>query len=239
MCLPVAILCDMVPRWFYARELYSTDGTPTPLSVSYDTPLLFPELHPVVAVALHSCLLLALVTMMIGWRTRISVAFAFVVYTSFCLLDSVSTLTKYTVIASSRAAAAEPVASAGPSGRSTVCWRDDSNARAGWIDDAMLAARRSPVWPTRLIQLLDRHRLLRRRVHENSHAGILQRRPDVPLADDRLQLRPSARPLDVDVSLGFGRVVVPHDYLGNSVCVPVVEGNWDASSASQWASGST
>lgn len=100
MFLPIGLMVAMVPRWFHARELYSSDGAPTPLAHAYGIPNMLPEITGVVAVGMMTLLLFALITMSIGWCTRASVMFAFVAYTFLNLTDAVSTMTKYSVIAS-------------------------------------------------------------------------------------------------------------------------------------------
>lgn len=97
--LPLILFYDLLGRWFFARELYSADGAPAPLWATYGFRNPLPELPGAVAVALFTILLAALLTASAGWMTRVSLAVATVLYAYFNMLDSVSTITKYTVIA--------------------------------------------------------------------------------------------------------------------------------------------
>ncbi|MEX2287540.1 MAG: HTTM domain-containing protein [Planctomycetaceae bacterium] len=152
MCLPVAVLVEMVPRWPFAREIYSSDGTPMPIWASYAAGHLYPAPPGALAVAMHSVLLFVLVTAMIGWRTRISLLTATVLYAGLTMLDAVSTLTKYTVIANhlllllglSQCGAVWSIDN----------WLKRRRAIAAGASSASLIPARSSVWPRRLIQLL-------------------------------------------------------------------------------------
>lgn len=151
MMMPVVMLFMIVPRWFVTREIFSSDGAPSQLSVGYGYGNMFPEFSGPVAVALNSLLVLASVTAAIGWRTRTSMIVTFVLYTYFCWLDAVSTTTKYTSIATH-----------------IFLLLSVSNCGAVWSVDAWLANRKRSawpgapaierpkfaVWPRRLIQLL-------------------------------------------------------------------------------------
>jgi len=95
-----ALLLAMVPRWEYARELYSSDGAPTPVWTIYGHAGLFPEPSGELAVAIHSVLILALVTSCLGWCTRFSLIVATIGYVILNSLDSIGTMNKYSVIAS-------------------------------------------------------------------------------------------------------------------------------------------
>lgn len=150
--LPWAVMCAMLPRWPFARELYSLDGAPTPLWYSYGFPELLPILPAAVVVAMHSALLLFLFTTSIGWRTRFSVSAAFLIYTYLNLADAVSTMTKYSVIASH----ALLLLSLSHCGAvwSLDSWLKRRHAAAEDLDSAKLAEPRFPVWPRRLLQLL-------------------------------------------------------------------------------------
>jgi hypothetical protein len=151
MVLPLVLCIDVIRRWGFARELYSTDGSPAQLSLTYGWGHLMPELPGTMVVALFTALLFFLVTTSIGWCTRFSVSAVFVLYTYFSLLDSISTVTKYTVIASH-----------------LLLLLAVSRCGAVWSVDAWLAGRRRnhwpgqpaierptyAVWPRRLMQLL-------------------------------------------------------------------------------------
>ena len=149
--LPLVALGAMLPRWFHARELYSTDGAATPLWNAYGWPDMLPEPSGMVAVGLATLLILALITACIGWCTRASLLFAFVSYTYLTLLDATGTMTKYSVVVSH-----------------VLLLLSLSQCGAVWSVDSWLrkrrmtpsersAAREAPksvVWPRRLIQIL-------------------------------------------------------------------------------------
>lgn len=100
ICLPLVLFVMMFRRWFYARELYSTDGATSQLGVGYaGYGNYLPEFGPTIAVALCTILMVALLAAMVGWCTRTSLIVANVIFTYFCQLDSITTMTKYTVIA--------------------------------------------------------------------------------------------------------------------------------------------
>ena len=100
ICLPLVLLLVIVPRWYHARELFSSDGAAAPLPVNYGLPDLVPVPNGTVAVAAASLLVLTLVTSSLGWCTRVSLIIATFLYTWLNLLDCIGTLTKYSVIAS-------------------------------------------------------------------------------------------------------------------------------------------
>lgn len=151
MIMPTVMLFMVVPRWFVTREIFSADGAPSQIGVGYGYGNMLPEFPGWVAVALNSLLLFTSVTSAIGWCTRPSLIITFVLYTYFCGLDSISTETKYTVIASH-----------------VFLLLAVSPCGAVWSVDAWLANRRRqswpglttfeqptfPVWPRRLLQFL-------------------------------------------------------------------------------------
>lgn len=97
--LPLVLLIVIVPRWYHARELFSSDGAAAPLAINYGYPDLIPVPSGTVAVAAASLLVLTLVTSSLGWCTRLSLIIATVLYVWLNLLDCLGTLTKYSVIA--------------------------------------------------------------------------------------------------------------------------------------------
>ena len=98
--ISIACLLVTVPRWIYTRELYSLDGAPSPLADGYGFFNFLPIPSGGMAVALMTILSFACFTACIGWCTRISMMIAAVLYTYLNLLDSLSTMTKYSVITS-------------------------------------------------------------------------------------------------------------------------------------------
>lgn len=149
MVLPPVLMIDLFYRHPWVRELYSTDGATAPLGVNFAIPSLLPEFGGGVAVALHAVLIAAMICSSIGWFTRISLVTATVLYSYFGLLDSLSTITKYTVIATH-----------------LLLLLAVSSSHKIWSVDAWLERRRNPggpenaempkgpVWPAKLVQLL-------------------------------------------------------------------------------------
>jgi len=98
--LPIALLFAMVPRWQHAREIFSTDGAPISLWVVYDAHPWIPVPSGTMAVAIHTVVLLTLVTSSLGWCTRLSLILATGGYVYLNMLDIIGTMNKYSVIAS-------------------------------------------------------------------------------------------------------------------------------------------
>ena len=151
--LPLSLLGAMLPRWPVARELYSTDGVTTPLSVTYGYADMLPEVSGTFAVALFTALIFFLITSSVGWCTRISLIASFFLYTYFNLIDAVSTMTKYSVIAS------HGLLLLGLSQCGSV-WSLDSwiaqkkRNRNVWPGGPAYFRETFPVWPQRLLQLV-------------------------------------------------------------------------------------
>jgi len=97
--LPLVIFCDLLPRWFHARELFSLDGAPVPLWSNYGLFNWQPLFSAEITVALMTALMCLLLSLSIGWCSRFSALAVFVLYAYFGMTDSVSTITKYVVIA--------------------------------------------------------------------------------------------------------------------------------------------
>jgi len=150
--LPLALIVDIVRRWPFARELYSTDGATAPLAESFGYPGYLPEFSGTVVVALYTALVFCLFTTMVGWRTRLSLGVVLVLYPYFGMLDCVSSLTKYVVLSSHMILLLFL-------SRCGSIWSVDAwlNRRSQSVADTAAALRqppRSSVWPRRLIQLL-------------------------------------------------------------------------------------
>ncbi len=140
IALPLVLLVDLLRRWPYVRELYSADGATAPLWNNYGFTNTFPELPGSAAVALFTLLLASCVTSSLGWMTRTSLAVMSALYFYFSTLDSIGTITKYTVIACH----VLPLLAL-------------SNCGTIWSLDAIrrpVAGPRFPVWQRRLIQIL-------------------------------------------------------------------------------------
>lgn len=149
--LPLAAMIPMLQRLPRVRELFSSDGATAQLSALYQQGDMLPEVSGSVAVALYVLMLFCLLTTSLGWMTRISVCIATVLYTYFNMLDSVSTITKYSVIATDTLLVM-CVANSG------AIWSIDSwlsRRRANtWPGEPSIARPRFPIWQARCIQLL-------------------------------------------------------------------------------------
>lgn len=142
MLLPIALLIAAIPRWFHAREIFSADGSAAPLWVGYGYSASLMVFGPTLVVAAYTIMILCLITMSLGWRTRTSMLILLVLYPYFGMADTLGTLTKYTVITAHLLL--------------LLCL---SGSHKVWSLDAWLAKytpeqSASPVWPRRLIQLL-------------------------------------------------------------------------------------
>lgn len=93
------LLFVMVPRWYFARELFSTDGAPITLWDAYRTHPWVPNPTGLVAVALATVVILTLITSCLGWCTRVSLIVCTTGYIYLNMLDIIGTMNKYTVIA--------------------------------------------------------------------------------------------------------------------------------------------
>jgi hypothetical protein len=149
LSLPLVILVDIVRRWPFARELYSTDGAIASLSSNFGNPDLLPEFSGPVAVGLFTILGLLLVTSAIGWCTRLSLLGVTVLYFYFTTLDCLSTVTKYTVIAN-HVFLLLAVSNCGN------LWSVDAWLKRRKAEKAGLPAPdpRGEIWPQRLAQIL-------------------------------------------------------------------------------------
>ena len=149
--LPWALMLNLLPRWLHCRELYSADGAVAQLADNFGHPNFLPVLPGTAAVALYTLLIFLLVAASAGWMTRLSLLAATGLYGYFTLLDCLSTITKYTVIATH-----------------LLLLLGLSECGALWSVDRWLQARRrgpgagpirraqpprSAVWPQRLLQL--------------------------------------------------------------------------------------
>ena len=150
ICLPIALLSMALPRWSTARELFSIEGATAPLAIGYGYLNLLPEFSGSVAVAIFSAMVMALVCASIGWCTRASLIVSNVLFTYFCMLDCVSTMTKYTVIATHMLF----ILALSECGS---LWSVDAwlagRQRSYWPGEPALQRRRFPAWPRRLMQI--------------------------------------------------------------------------------------
>ncbi len=100
ICLAFTILFPTAYRWYYSREIFSTDGSGVSLWSIYDYPCPWLEPNGTAAVFIHSVVILALVTTCLGWCTRLSLVLAATGYTYLNMCDVLSTLNKSSAIAS-------------------------------------------------------------------------------------------------------------------------------------------
>ena len=89
--LPLVLLVDLVRRWPLARELYSTDGSTSPLFENFGYPDFLPQFSAPVALGLYTALVLFMTASAAGWFTRISLSAATVLYFYFTMIDCLST----------------------------------------------------------------------------------------------------------------------------------------------------
>lgn len=141
---PLVLLIPTLHRVFRVREFYSSAGSPTPIWNSYGQLDLLPIPSPAIAAGLYAVLIAALICSSLGWRTRTSLLIAAVLNSYFGMLDMISTMTKYTVVATH-----------------VLTLMSLSGCGRIWSLDRWLAVRRgypwtetTPAWPRRLIQLL-------------------------------------------------------------------------------------
>lgn len=148
--LPIVLMGMVLPRWSAVREIYSTDGALAPLAVGYGYLHLLPEFSGSVAVALYAAMVFSLGCVCIGWCTRTSLIISNVLFIYFCMMDYVSTQTKYTVIAT------HLLLILALSGCGSL-WSVDAwlagRKRNHWPGEPSLVRNRFPVWPRRLMQL--------------------------------------------------------------------------------------
>ena len=98
MMLPVVMLQGVLARWRFCEELYSTNGVIVSLFENfYYTNILVP-LSPFVTACLMTMLVAFLVTVCIGWQTRLSAIGALVIHTYFACNDMATSMTKFTVV---------------------------------------------------------------------------------------------------------------------------------------------
>ncbi|MCA9084714.1 MAG: HTTM domain-containing protein [Planctomycetaceae bacterium] len=145
--LPLVASIPMFKRFPRVRELYTTDGATVQLFEMFGNGEVLHVLSPAVAIPLYGIMLLCLVSAIIGFRTRLSLLIGGSLYAYFNLLDSVGTMTKYSVISTH-----------------LFLLLAVSNCGAIWSVDAWLARRsgketgplppKFPVWPARLVQML-------------------------------------------------------------------------------------
>ncbi len=149
--LPSVLLIDIIRRWIWARELYSLDGAPAPLAENFGSPHFFPQFPAPVAMFLYTALAFFMMTSAVGWFTRFSLAAATALYYYFGMLDCLSTMSKYTVIATHLLL----LLTLSPCGDlwSVDAWLKRRRARAESPDE-ILSHPSSAIWPQRLAQIL-------------------------------------------------------------------------------------
>lgn len=147
--LPISLAGNLIRRWPWVRDMFSSDGAAAPLADNFGFPDMLPMVPGSMAVALFTLMMFCFVTTSIGLFTRLSMIVSATLYWYFAMMDSVSTITKYSVILSH-----------------IFLILSLSHCGAVWSVDAWLARRkgiaepfgmgtapRFPIWPARLIQL--------------------------------------------------------------------------------------
>lgn len=136
--LGLVLLCDVLPKWRHVVELYSSAGVPLP--VFPETIYEPPALGAVGTIVVYMLLVYALFAVMIGFKTRVSLLVAFVLFTWLAWLDFPGTYKKYSVIA-----------------QHLLVMMAFTRSHAAWSIDAMLDREKttrsqlSPVWPRTLM----------------------------------------------------------------------------------------
>jgi len=149
--LSLSMLGMMVPRWYWCREIFSTDGAPSQLSVGYGYGLFLPEFSGPVVVGLFTLMIIALVTSALGWLTRASLLVAFSLTWYFAMLDSATTMAKFTVIAC-HVFVLLALSECG-SLWSVDAWLRGRRQRNAFPHQPAVNYQKFPAWPRRLIQL--------------------------------------------------------------------------------------
>lgn len=147
ICLIFSAMIPMTLRFPWLRELYTTDGAPQSLIEMYGQANPFPPLPPQIAAAFYGLMLFSMACAIIGWNTRLSLIVGTPLYIYFNLLDSVGTMTKYSVIAS-HLLVLLAFSSCGE------VWSVDAIIRRSKSGASSVAPPVFPVWPVRLMQLL-------------------------------------------------------------------------------------
>ncbi len=147
MFLPAIALIPMIRRLPRVRELFSSDGAPQQLFELFGEGRPLPELPPVFAMALYGVMIFALLSAVFGFRTRMALMIGTPLYIYFNLLDCVSTMTKYSVIAS-HILLILTVSNCG------AVWSVDAILRRWKDGESASIPPKFPVWPARLVQLL-------------------------------------------------------------------------------------
>ncbi len=151
--ISIALLMAMVPRWQFARELYSSDGGASPIWNVYAHTPLFPEPSGAAAVAIHSVLIFALIAACLGWCARFSMIVVSASYILLDSLDTVGTMNKYSVIAS-HLVFLLCFSQCGAVWSLDNWFRRSRLRRAGVPAELADQPQRFPAWPRRLVQLL-------------------------------------------------------------------------------------
>ena len=148
MFLTSAALIPMIRRFGRVRELFSADGAPQQMSEIFGQGAVLPELPAAFAAALYGVMLFALICGVLGFCTRMAFFIGAPLYFYFNMLDAVSTMTKYSVIATHVLV----ILSLSHCG---AVWSIDAILRR-WKEgpEASTVPPRFPVWPARLIQAL-------------------------------------------------------------------------------------
>lgn len=144
MVLPLVLLIPTLHRIYRVRELYSLAGASAPIWNNYGQPDFLPIPTAPVAAGMYALLILSLISASVGWRTRTSLLISGLLIPYFGMVDLISTMTKFVVIATH-----------------ALVLLSISDCGRIWSVDQWLARRRGtdrvevgPAWPRRLMQIL-------------------------------------------------------------------------------------
>lgn len=148
MFLTSVALIPMIRRFGRVRELFSADGAPQQMSEIFGQGAVFPELPAAFAAGLYGIMIFALICGVFGFCTRMAFFIGTPLYFYFNMLDAVSTMTKYSVMAT------HMFVILSLSGCGAV-WSVDAILKR-WKDgpEASTVPPRFPVWPARCIQAM-------------------------------------------------------------------------------------
>jgi len=150
--LPMVLMTLVFPRWFYVREMYSTDGAIAQLGSGFGYPHFLPEFSAPIAVALYTLLVLSLICTSVGWQSRISMIVSCVLFNYFTMLDVLGSVSKLTVIAGHGLL----LLSVSPAGElwSVDAWLKGRRGVQFAQQNLIPRDNRHPAWARRLVQLL-------------------------------------------------------------------------------------
>jgi hypothetical protein len=151
IALTIPVFIVTAYRWRFAREIFSTDGSPVPLCECFGSHFVPVPSGPV-AVAIASVCLMTLLTACVGWCTRVSLILATTSYVYLNMQDTMASLNKSTAIAAHLLFIL--CFSECGSLWSIDSWLARCRAKGRGLIDEANRPRAFPVWPRRLMQLV-------------------------------------------------------------------------------------